>query len=183
MAIMLASIVLIGIACGPSATEESRAGDTVAPTAKPTVSGTVAPTHTPTSAPSAVNTIAPVPTEVVPTATVVQQSLKEVAKVTNPGVPIVQRGDLGAQAKEKTTLQLAIDSMMVANLKAKVTPNSTADYIRAEGVAETDTDFGGGLTLVGHTRMPITTYCYTWDANGSLLTQLEPGDPPCGATP
>ena len=194
LSILFGSILLAAIACGSPATPISDSVETSAPTATPTSVPTRAPTTeptatktpVPTSASSATKTAAPTSTESgepTPTKTLAPETIAEAARTTNPGVPIVKRGDLGAQAKEKITVQLAIDSMMVANLMASVTPNDDADYIRAEGVPATDTDFGGGQTLVGSTRTPITTYCYTWDSNGTILSQLEPGTPPCGATP
>ncbi|MDA1127694.1 MAG: hypothetical protein O2913_03215 [Chloroflexi bacterium] len=185
LAILLASILLASIACGSSAAPVSDSGETGDPTSAPTATKTSVPTRAPTLPATATKIATQESAQAAePTpAKTITQSIGEVAKVTNPGVPIVQRGDLGAQAKEKITVQLAIDSMMVANLMAKVTPNDDAGYIRAEGVPATDTDFGGGQTLVGSTRTPITTYCYTWDSNGTILSQLEPGTLPCRATP
>ncbi len=180
--ILFVSILVTGIACGSSATPISDGGESSAPTAVPAATKTPFPTRAPTleSTPTPTSTQAAEPT---PTVTVVPNTIAEAAKRTNPGVPIVKRGDLGAQAKEKLAVQFAIDSMMIGNLLTSLTANSTADYIRAEGVAATDTDFGGGQSLAGYTREAFSLFCYTWDSTGTLLTQLEPGIPPCGATP
>ena len=186
LGLLFLSTLLACVACGSSANPTSDTGGNSAQTTVPTAAKTPFPTQAPTLEPTATKTAAPTSTQLTdptPTATVVPNTIAEAAKRTNPGVPIVKRGDLGAQAKEKITVQLAIDSMMVGNLLTSVTPNNNADYIRAEGVAATDTDFGGGQTLVGYTREAFTHYCYTWDSNGTIKTQLEPGTPPCEATP
>ena len=186
LAIIFGSMLLAGIACSSSATAISDIAETSVPPTVQTATKTPSPTSPPTAVPEPTATPAPTDlpaAEPTPTNTIQPNTIAEAAKTTNPGVPIVQRGDLGAQAKEQITVQLAIDSMMVANLMTKITANDTADYIRAEGVAATDTDFGGGQTLVGYTREAFTHYCHTWDSNGTLLTVVEPGTPPCGATP
>ena len=110
------------------------------------------------------------------------QDHREGKAAGNPEVR-VERGGVGAQAAERATIQAAIDAMMLDNLLAKVTANGTADYIRAEAVAVTDTDFGRGQSIVGYVRDAVTAYCYTWSSNGTILTQVVPGTAPCAATP
>ena len=186
LGILFLLILLAGVACGSSADPISDEAEISTPIAVPTATNTPFPTQAPTLEPTATKNSAPTNTQsadTTPTATVIPNTIAEAATRTNPGVPIVKRGDLGAQAKERITVQLAIDSMMAGNLLTSVAANDTADYIRAEGVAATDTDFGGGQYIVGYTRVPFTQNCYTWDSNGTILTQLEPGAPPCGATP
>ena len=187
LVIIFGSLLLAGIACGSSAPPPiSDIAETSVPPTVQAATNTASPTSPPTAMPEL--TMTPTPTDLpaaepTPTKTVTPNTIAQAAKSTNPGVPIVERGDLGAQAKEQITVQLAIDSMMIANLMTKVTPNTTADYIRAEGVAATDTDFGGGQSLFGYTRAAFTAYCYTWDSNGTLIDLVEPGIPPCGLTP
>lgn len=111
------------------------------------------------------------------------ETIAQAAKASLAGVAIVERGGVGAQAAERATIQAAIDAMMLDNLLAKVTANGTADYIRAKGLAATDTDFGRGQYITAYVRDAVTAYCYTWSSNGTILTQVVPGTAPCAATP
>ena len=72
---------------------------------------------------------------------------------------------------------------MTANIMASVAANDTADYIRAEGVASTVTDFGRGHYIVDYVRDAFTAYCYIWSANGTIQDWVVPGPAPCALTP
>lgn len=186
LVISLFTVLLVSIACSSSSEPVPDEAETVVPTSHPTATKATVPARAPTLEPTATKTDTSTSGQIVeptPTQTPIPNTIAEAATRVNPGVAIIKRGDLGGQAKEKGTVQLAIETMMVSNLMTSVTPNDSPDYIRAEGNAATDTDFGGGQTLVGSTRTTVTAYCYTWDSNGTILSQLEPGTPPCGATP
>ena len=75
-------------------------------------------------------------------------------------------GEQGALDAENDAVQSSIDIMMADNELTTVTANGTAAQI----VGAT-TDFGSGQLILTYFRDPTTTYCYTWDGTGQILTQ------------
>ena len=71
-----------------------------------------------------------------------------------------------AEDAEYDALQNAIDIMMSDKRLNAVTANDTPARITGA------TDFGGGQATAIHERYR-STYCYTWDATGRLLTQTD----------
>ena len=73
----------------------------------------------------------------------------------------------GIKAAEWNAVQANIDVMMADNKMTSVTAGSTAAKITST------TDFGGGQLIASYFWDPYTTWCYTWDASGKLLSQTE----------
>ena len=84
------------------------------------------------------------------------------------GVPLgAGRGDAGAASAEWDAIQSSIDTMMADNILTTVTASSgNAAFILIT------TPFGSGNTLAAYVRDSATTYCYTWDNTGKILTQV-----------
>ena len=78
---------------------------------------------------------------------------------------LARLGEKGAKSAEFAAVQSAIDNMLVDNKMAAVTANETAAKI-----TET-TDFGGGQLIASYIGDPSSSYCYTWDGTGKVLTQ------------
>lgn len=85
------------------------------------------------------------------------------------------RGDQGAAAAEWDAIQRAIGTMMSEEELTTVTAGASNAFI----TDTLDFDAGSGAAdLAGYMRDVTTSYCYTWDATGQLLTQVEPtGNP------
>jgi len=78
---------------------------------------------------------------------------------------LARLGENGVKSAEFAAVQSAIDIMLVDNKMTAVTANDTAAKITEI------TDFGGGQLIASYIRDPSSSYCYTWDATGKVLTQ------------
>ena len=85
------------------------------------------------------------------------------------------RGDTGAQNAEWDSIQTAIDTMMADNGFTTVNAGAAAAFI-------TDSfDFDDTVAtqnLSTYLRDASTAYCYTWAANGRILTQVSAAGSP-----
>ena len=106
----------------------------------------------------------------------------EVARAVRREVPRAVKKEMRALAEatiaaakvpksaEWDAVQAAIDVMMVDNRMTTVTANGTAAKI----IAAFDFDSGAGTqNITEYLRDPSTTYCYTWDSTGKILTQAD----------
>ncbi len=86
-------------------------------------------------------------------------------------VPLViqfnTKGDEGAKASEKNTIQASIDAMMADKKLVTVTAS-----VGAAAKITDSTDFGSSQTLAAYLRDTTTAYCYTW-ANTGKVTQAS----------
>ena len=130
LTMLFLSVLLAGIAYRSSATPFQGGGETAAQAANPTTSEPATPVADRS------------------------ETIAEAARTTMSGVPIVERGGIGARAAERTIIQSA-----------------------------TDTDFGRGQHIVDYVRDAFTAYCFTWSASEKILDQVVPGAAPCAVTP
>ena len=85
------------------------------------------------------------------------------------------RGETGAANAEWDAIQSAIDTMMADNTLTAVTAGGSAAFI----TDSFDFDAGTGTqNLSDYLRDTSTTYCYTWAANGRILTQVAASGSP-----
>ncbi len=79
------------------------------------------------------------------------------------------RGDQGASAAEWDAIQGAIETLMSDQELTTVTAGANAAFI----TDSFDFDAGDGVrNLANYMRDTTTSYCYTWNATGQLLTQV-----------
>ncbi|MCH7736133.1 MAG: prepilin-type N-terminal cleavage/methylation domain-containing protein [Chloroflexi bacterium] len=80
------------------------------------------------------------------------------------------RGDQGASGAEWDAIQGAIETLMSDQGLTTVTAGAAAAFI----TDSLDFDAGAGVQdLANYMRDVTTSYCYTWNATGQLLTQVE----------
>ncbi|MBC8279159.1 MAG: type II secretion system protein [Chloroflexi bacterium] len=85
-------------------------------------------------------------------------------------VQFSDKGDQGAAVAEWDSIQRSIEAMMSDQKLTTLTPGNSAAFI----TDSFDFDPGSGVqNLTNYMRDVTTGYCYTWNASGSLLTQVE----------
>ncbi len=84
-------------------------------------------------------------------------------------VQFSDRGDQGASVAEWDAIQGAIETLMSDQELTTITAGVNADFI----TDSFDFDAGEGVrNLANYLRDTTTSYCYTWNATGQLLTQV-----------
>ncbi len=85
------------------------------------------------------------------------------------------RGDQGASGAEWDAIQGAIETLMSDQELTTVAAGVTAAFI----TDSFDFDAGSGVrNLANYMRDTTTSYCYTWNATGQLLTQVAAAGTP-----
>ena len=85
------------------------------------------------------------------------------------------RGDQGASGAEWDAIQGAIETLMSDQELTTVAAGVTAAFI----TDSFDFDAGSGVrNLANYVRDTTTSYCYTWNATGQLLTQVAAAGTP-----
>ena len=80
-------------------------------------------------------------------------------------IKFTSEGESGAKNAEWDAVQASFDVMMADQKIALLTGDAVSKKV-------TDSlDLIGGQTLSGYLRDASTTYCYTWDTSGKILTQ------------
>ena len=85
------------------------------------------------------------------------------------------KGDQGATGAEWDAIQGAIETMMSDQELTTVTNGASAAFI----TNTLDFEAGSGVqNLTNYMRDVTTSYCYTWDTTGQLLTQVAAAGEP-----
>jgi prepilin-type N-terminal cleavage/methylation domain-containing protein len=90
-------------------------------------------------------------------------------------VQFSDRGDQGASGAEWDAIQGAIETLMSDQELTTVTSGASSAFI----TDSLDFDTGAGVqNLASYMRDVTTSYCYTWNATGQLLSQAEAAGAP-----
>ena len=82
-------------------------------------------------------------------------------------------GEKAGREGERTTMQTAIQSMMVKNNLASVTASNNTANTKGKVLSNTGTDFHATFNLKDFMDQSASKYCYKWDTTGRITYQYD----------